>query len=191
MRGLSFKRFRSGQSLVVDAVGPAVDVVHVLVVGEAAGVDAAGDEPAALALQIRPYHDPFEEGTDRRPRQRHAEQEADGVGDESRREQERARGDQQAAVHEFRGRHLAGSDPLLEAADGVPPFGAHQQHPDETGENDQRDGRRRADGVGDDDEQQGVGEGDEQQEHEHPAQAHTSTTGRPPIALLTPSRRRP
>jgi len=156
LRGLSFKRFRSelrgGPSLVVDAVGATVDVVDVLVVGEAPGVDAAGDEPAALALQIRPYHDPFEEGTDRRSRQRHAEQKADGVGDQPRGEQERARGDQQATVHEFLCRHLAGGDPFLEAADGVAPLGAYQQHPDDAGEDDQRDGRRGADGVGDDDE---------------------------------------
>jgi len=159
--------------LVVDAIRSAVHVVDVVVVGEAAGVDGAGDESATPLVEVGSHHEPFEHGPDRRTGQRHADKEADGVGDEAGREQEGARGDQQAAVHEFLRRHLARREPSLEAPNRVAALRADQQHADETGEDDQRDGRRRADGVGDDDEKQGVGQGDEQQECEHPAQAHT------------------
>ncbi len=167
--------------LVVDTIGTAVDVVDVVVpevvggrvlVREATGVHPTGDEAAALPLQIRANDRPLEEGSNRRARQRHAEQEADGVGDESGGEQEGARGDQQAAVHEFLGRYVTGRQFLLKATDCVTALGPYQQHSDDAGEDDQRDGRRCTDGVGDDDEQQSVGEGDEQQEDEHPAQAH-------------------
>ncbi len=167
--------------LVVDAIGATVHVVHVLIVTirEPGRVDATGDEAPALSFHVRPQNESLDDGPDRRPRQRDAEQEADTVGHEAGREQKRAGGDEQAAVQQLFCRHLAGHEPSLEAVDRVSALGSDQQHTDQPGENDQRDGHGCADGVGDDDEQQGVGQRDEQQEREHPAQAHTAHFRRP------------
>ena len=151
----------------------------------AAGRGGSGGEPAGLLLEIR-RDDPLLDGdADRIPGRRNHEDEPDHVSHESGGEQQCAGDQQEGTVEKLVGRGIALEDLSLDLRDGVAALRADQQHADETGEDDQRDGRRRADGVGDDDEKQGVGQWDEQQECEHPAQAHTPTTGRRRIALLT------
>jgi len=117
---------------------------------EAGRPDVAGDEAVGALVEVRLDDEALEHLSDGVPSHGDGEQEADGVGDEPRREEERARGDEQTAVHDLVRREVAPGELRLEASEGVSPLGADDEHPDESGQDDECDGRHEVDVLRDD-----------------------------------------
>jgi len=167
---------RRGLFLRAVVFEPVVLGIHLVgVLWEAAGPDAPGDEAVGAFVEIRPDDVSGQQFPDRVARDRHREQEAKSVGDDAGREQERAGGDEQRAVHQFGRRQFARPDLSLEAPDRLSALGAHEQHPHQSGEHDQQHGPGPPQQVRDDEQKQHVRQRDEQEQRDVPARTHTAS----------------